>query len=315
MPLTLVVGEEEFLAARAVSEIGAAARSRDPQSDVREIAASAVTPGELYDLLSPSLFGGTRVVVLRGVHEAGKDLSAALTSYAASPADDVELVLVHPGGARGKALVEGVRKAGARVVECAKVTRAEERMEFIRREVARCGGSMTAEAGAALLDAVGNDLRELAAACSQLVSDTVGTIDAEAVGRYHRGRAEVTGFAVADRVVVGDGPGALEALRWALSVGVAHVLIADALADGVRSVARVSSAGRANPYSLASSLGMPPWKVKRAQGQARGWSEAGLRAALAVAADINADVKGAAADPSYALESAIRRIIAARALR
>jgi DNA polymerase-3 subunit delta len=91
------------------------------------------------------------------------------------------------------------------------------------------------------------------------------------------------------------------------------VLVADALADGVRSIARVSSAGRGNPYAMASSLGMPPWKVKRAQSQARGWSATGLSRAMQTVAALNADVKGVAADPSYALEAAIRDLAAARA--
>jgi DNA polymerase-3 subunit delta len=47
--------------------------------------------------------------------------------------------------------------------------------------------------------------------------------------------------------------------------------------------------------------------------QARGWTEAGLRQALGVVAALNADVKGAAADPAFALEMAIRRIGEARA--
>jgi DNA polymerase-3 subunit delta len=95
---------------------------------------------------------------------------------------------------------------------------------------------------------------------------------------------------------------------------VPHVVIADALADGVRSVARVASAGRGDQYALAKKLGMPPWKVKRASSQARGWNEAGLRQALGVVATLNADVKGAAADPAFALELAVRRIGAARSL-
>jgi DNA polymerase III subunit delta len=122
----------------------------------------------------------------------------------------------------------------------------------------------------------------------------------------------VSGFAVSDLAVVGRSGPALEALRFALSVGVPHVVIADALADGVRTVARVTSAGRGDSYALAKKLGMPPWKVKRAASQARGWSEAGLRRALGVVAVLNADVKGAAVDPGYALESAVRRIGAAR---
>jgi DNA polymerase III subunit delta len=132
------------------------------------------------------------------------------------------------------------------------------------------------------------------------------------VREYHKGRAEVSGFAVADLAVVGRSGPALEALRHALSVGVPHVVIADALADGVRSIARVSAAGRGDQYALAKKLGMPPWKVKRASSQARGWSEDGLRSAFATVATLNADVKGEAVDPGYALEVAIRRLGVAR---
>jgi DNA polymerase-3 subunit delta len=166
-----------------------------------------------------------------------------------------------------------------------------------------------------IVEAVGNDLRELASVCSQLVADTGGSIDVDAVTRYHRGRAEVTGFTVADAAMVGDVAGALEALRWALSVGVDPVPIADALADGVRSVARVSGAGRGNAYQLASTLGMPPWKVERAQRQGRGWSADGLAAAMRVAAGVNGEVKGGADDRVYALERAVLAITEARGQR
>jgi len=97
----------------------------------------------------------------------------------------------------------------------------------------------------------------------------------------------------------------METLRHALAIGVPEVVIADAMADGVRSVARVASAGHADPYKLAQVLGMPPWKVRKAGTQARGWTEAGLRQALTVVADLNADVKGEAVDRAYALERAV----------
>jgi DNA polymerase-3 subunit delta len=55
--------------------------------------------------------------------------------------------------------------------------------------------------------------------------------------------------------------------------------------------------------------------VKRAQAQSRGWSEPGVRRALGVVAELNADVKGAAADPDYALERAVRQLAEARSQR
>src|SRR4029450_11297272 len=131
---------------------------------------------------------------------------------------------------------------------------------------------------------VANDLLEIAAACSQLLANTDGKITAAVVARYYRGRAEASGFTVADAAMVGDVPGALEACRGALHVGAAPVPSADAIADGVRTVARVAAAGRGNPYSLANSLGMPAWKIQRAQERSRGWTPEGLVGAVGAAA-------------------------------
>ena len=97
----------------------------------------------------------------------------------------------------------------------------------------------------------------------------------------------------------------LEALRWAINVGVDPVPIADALADGVRTVVRVAAAGRGNPYQLASTLGMPAWKIEKAQRQARGWTPDALVLAMRAAADCNAAVKGGEEDRDYALERTI----------
>jgi DNA polymerase-3 subunit delta len=311
-PLVLVLGDEDLLVARAVAHAVDAAREVDPVADVLDHEASALSPGEMAEMLSPSLFGGRRVLVVRSGQDARKDLVAALLAYAEAPDPEVSLVVTHSGGAKGKALADGLKSAGATVVAAAKLTRHRDRVEFVRAEMRRLGGRCTDDAAEALLAAVGNDLRELASACSQLIADTDGRIGADTVARYYRGRAEVSGFTVADAAMVGDVPAALEALRWALHVGVDPVPIADALADGVRTVSRVASAGRGNAYQLASSLGMPAWKVERAQRQARGWTPDGLVDAMRAAADCNAEVKGGADDRGYALERAIFAVAAAR---
>lgn len=308
----LVLGDEELLATRAVADAVETARRSDPDADVRHYAAGALTPGEIAEMLSPSLFGGRRVLVLRSGQDARKDLVAALLAYARNPDPEVQLVVEHAGGAKGKAFAEGLKAAGATVVPAGKLKGHRDRVGFVRAEIRRVGGRCTDEAAEALLAAVGNDLRELAAACSQLVTDTDGRIDPGTVARYYRGRAEVSGFTVADAAMVGDVPGALEALRWALHVGVDPVPIADALADGVRTVARVASAGRGSPYQLASSLGMPAWKIERAQRQSRGWTPEGLASAMHATAECNAAVKGGADDREYALERAVFAVIGAR---
>jgi DNA polymerase-3 subunit delta len=311
-PVVLVLGDEELLSMRAVAQAIDAARLADPGADIREYEAATLSAGEVAEMVSPSLFGGRRLLILRGGQDARRDLVNALLAYAKNPDPDVRLVVTHLGGAKGKAFADGLREAGAAVVPAGKLKGHRDRVAFVRDEIRRGGGRCTEEAAEALLVAVGSDLRELAAACSQLVADTDGKIDADTVARYYRGRAEVSGFTVADAAMVGDVPGALEALRWALHVGVDPVPIADAIADGVRTVARVTSAGRGSPYQLANSLGMPAWKIERAQRQGRGWSAEGLVDAMRAAAECNAAVKGGADDRGYALERAVFAVAAAR---
>ncbi|WP_218125585.1 DNA polymerase III subunit delta [Sinosporangium album] len=314
--VTLVVGDEELLVDRAVGSVVTAARESDSAAEVHELVGSKVETGELTRLTSPSLFGDKSIVVVRSAQDLAKEVIAEIVSYAAHPADDVVLVLVHPGGVKGKALVEGVKKAKAQVVTVSKLTKAGERLDFIKTEVKRGGRAIAPAAAQALLDAVGTDLRELAAACSQLVFDTPTdkkTIDEAAVARYHRGRAEVSGFTVADAAIEGRLRDALEQLRWALNTGVAPVLLVSALAGGLRSLAKVGDAPRnLRGGQLASHLGMPPWKVDRVKRQLGGWGPEGLSFALQAVAAADEQVKGGGADPAYALEHTVQVIVASR---
>jgi DNA polymerase-3 subunit delta len=323
-PFTVVVGEEELLVERAVRAIIAAASGRaagesaGPPSaegtDVHDVAAAGLPPGELTMLTAPSLFGGGAVVVIRSAQDAAKDLAAEILRLAKEPVPDVVMVLTHAGGAKGKALLTGLLGAGAARIDCPAVKRFGDRMDFLRGEFRRAGRKADDGGLRGLLDAVGNDLRDLAAACSQLASDTDGVISADTVAQYYRGRAEATGFTVADRAVEGKLSDALEQLRWALATGTAPVLISSALAQGVRSLGRVGSASRSKrPEALAAELGMPPWKIDRVRQQLPGWTAAGLARAHAAVAEADGQVKGEGASAGYALERAIQAIVAARA--
>ncbi|MEV0585981.1 DNA polymerase III subunit delta [Nonomuraea sp. NPDC050310] len=313
-PVTLIVGEEELLVDRAVAAVVGAARGGDPTAEVHDLLGGKVETGELTRLTSPSLFGDRSVVVVRQAQDLSKDVVAEILAYAKNPAEDTTLVLVHPGGVKGKALVDGVKKAGAQLHTVAKVTKPGERLEFIRGEIKGAGRTISADAAQALLEAVGNDLRSLAAACSQLMFDTQEkAISLAAVERYYRGRAEVTGFNVADSAVEGRLAEALEQVRWAVGSGVAPVLLVSALARGLRGLAKVQSAPRnARGPQVAAQLGMPPWQVDRVRGQLRGWGPQGLARAIQAVAHADEQVKGGGADTGYALEHAIQQIVANR---
>ena len=85
VPVTLVVGEEEFLVDRAVRDLIAAARDAAPGGDVHDLDASALGPGELASLTSPSLFGGGCVLAVRSAQNAGKDVAAELAACVQEP--------------------------------------------------------------------------------------------------------------------------------------------------------------------------------------------------------------------------------------
>jgi DNA polymerase III subunit delta len=307
--LHLVLGDEELLVERAVADVLRSARERAGTDDVpvSRMRAGDVGTYELAELLSPSLFADERIVVLEAAAEAGKDAAAVIAAAAADVPAGTVLVVVHSGGGRAKALATELQSLGAEVHPCARITKLSERVDFIRKEFRALRVKVDEETVTALLDAVGSDVRELAAACSQLVADTAGAVDAAAVRRYHSGKAEVKGFDIADKAVAGDVAGATEALRWAMLRGEPLVVLADALAEAVHTIGRVGPLS-GDPYRLASQLGMPPWRVQKAQKQARRWTRETVAVAMKVVAELNANVKGAVADADYALESAVRQV-------
>jgi DNA polymerase-3 subunit delta len=320
-PVSLVVGDEELLVDRAVSRLLAAANTDSPDDSgpgfdggkADDIPAVGLGPGEFASLVSPSLFGGARAVVIRGIQDASKDFAATLERYATAPDPDTVLVLTHAGGAKGKALLAALTGRGVTVVRCPKVSRADERIDFVRSEFRGLGRKADQGTVRALIDAVGTDLSELAAACAQLASDVTGAIDQQTVARYYRGRAEATGFSVADRAVEGRLGDALEQLRWALATGTAPVLISSALAQGVRALGKVGGAPRGKSGdALAAQLGMPGWKIDRVRRQLGGWTPDGVGDALRAVAEADAEVKGEGASAAYSLERAVRRIVACR---
>jgi DNA polymerase-3 subunit delta len=305
--VTLVVGDEEYLVEREIT--AALAASGVDLGTVQHLLAGEIEPAELVELTSPSLFGDAAVVVVRQVQDASKDVAAVLTGLVEQP-DDVAAVLAHAGGVKGKALLDALKSGGARVVEVPRIRNPRDREQFATEEVARAGGSIDKNAAADLVAAIGGDLRELATACIQLVADVGRKVTAENVAAYHRGRAESTGFAVADRAVEGDVSAALETLRWAMATGLDPVLVSSSLAANLRTIAIVASAGRGSPDSLAGPLGMPAWKIRRAQAWSKRWRPEALADAVRAVARADADIKGAADDATYAAERAVVEVAA-----
>ena len=289
MALTLIQGGEEILADRAIAHI----LSNSAGATVTTLDGDAIDLGAITDALAPSLFGDDRIVVIRGI----QDLE--------SEDEQVHLVLWHKGGVKGKALLERIKKAKPSLIAVESLNKDGDKSEFVRSEFSRLGRKIDGDAIAAIVDALGSDMRELAGVCSQLAADTQSgkSITVSDVEKFQQGRIETSGFDVADAVLEGKTDQALITLRRALETGVDPVLIITALAGSIRTLAKVSGAARGvKSFELAGSLGLPPWQIDKARRQLAHQSPASLARAVTTLAQADADIKGAAADPIYALE-------------
>jgi DNA polymerase-3 subunit delta len=313
---TLISGSNELIAERTVAGLRDAIRDVDHDADMSELSARDLGPGVMAEIASPSLFASVRLVQVLDLPDLPADAVDGLVAYVADPSPDVALVLMYPGGVKGKAIVDKLRRAGALEVKADPLKRWD-LPDWVMSEFRRHDVPVTTGAAAHLVDALGDDLRALAGAVQQLALDVgADRVDEELVGQYFGGRADVKGFAIADSALDGRTGQALEQLRWALGNRVDPVLITSAFASGLRGLARyLASAGEVRGAELAAEIGVPPWKLKTLARQARGWSEYGVATAITATAHADAQVKGAGADRYWPLERLIIGVVRARAGR
>lgn len=315
--VTLVTGPEEFLGERAIGAVRSAVRRHDAEAEFSETMAASLTMAELGDLAAPSLFSTTRCVVVRRFEDLPEESAAGILDYAAAPADDIALVLAHSGGPKGSGLLAKLRKlSGVSEVKSAPLS-AREFPSFVVNELRGRKVRIDPDAADFLISAVGQDLRSLSAAASQLADDFEGQpLSVEMVKKYFGGRAEAKSFAVADHTLYGQTAKALEELRWALDRGTAPVLVTSAMAGGLRGLAKFMSAPRGmRNNDLMREVGVPSWKLDTLRRQSHGWDVDGVGRAIRAVARADAAVKGQASDAAYALEKMVLDVVRARPAR
>lgn len=306
-PVVLVHGAEGLLVERAVSRLQQLARADNPDVEVSELEAATYAVGTLAVATSPSLFADASLVVVRGCEATTEDFISDIIAYLDNPAPDAVVVVEHRGGQRGKKMLDAIRASGAPVAACEPIKKDSDKAAFAAAEFRAQKRRADAGAVRALVEAVGSDLRELAAACGQLCSDTTGTINEAVVTKYYGGRVEATGFRVADAAVAGQQAEAVALVRHALATGLDPVPIVAVLAMKLRTLAKVA-AMRGRGSLTARDLGLAPWQVDRARKDLQNWTPEGLAAAITAVADADAEVKGGGRDPRFAVERAVLRI-------
>lgn len=315
--VVLVSGPESLLAERAVERLVRQALAERPAASVTKVDAGDLDAGGLAEVTGGSLFAEESVVVVEQLSDLDPGLFDAVLAFTVNPSDELALVLVHPGGVKGKGLLDKLKKARVEVVDCPTI-KAWELPQFAAAEVRLLGGRIDRPTADRLVEALGADVRAVAGAVRQLLADADDRVITEAaVRRYFAGRADVTSFTVADHVMAGRRNEALGALRWALETGVAPVLVTSALAGALRAQGRYTDfvGQRMRDVDLARELGVPPFKVKEITQRSREWTPRGLATSLQLVAEADAAVKGQAADPAFALERMVMGVTGLRGRR
>ena len=311
----LILGSEAALADRALSKISA--QLKEEKAEVTTIAAGDALVGDISDALAPSLFSERRALIIKDLQDLPEDSRDEITRYLPEPDATTTVIFVHKGGVKGKALLDAIKKVKPEIITCEPLKKEAEKEQFVKELLLDAGRKASPGAVAALVGALGGDMRELQQAVSQIALDApAGVIDEKYIDEFHQGRVETTGFDVADATIDGNLPTALISLRSAIETGTDPVMVTSAIASALRSLAKVSgSANGAKSFELAGQLGMAPWQIDKARRQLQGWTPRALSKAVQAIALADAQVKGAATDPIYALEKALATITAARAAR
>lgn len=279
-------------------------RAAEPDVEVTRLDAGSYEAGSLAMNVSPSLFGERKLIEVEGLEAMNDAFLSDALAYLGHPEPDAVLVLRHGGGNRGKKLLDAVKSAGWPIVDCQPLKKEADKTAFVVAEFKAASRRIEPAAVQALVNAVGASLAELAAACSQLISDAAAAVDADMVDRYYGGRVEATAFKVADAAMAGNAPLALSTLRHALATGADPVPLVAALAAKLRTLAKVAGA-QGSSTQVARQLGMQPWLVEQAQRDVRRWTPEGLVRSIQVTAEADAQVKGLSRDPVYAVEHAV----------
>lgn len=267
-PVILLWGEDAFLLREAALQVLGDLRAT-------EVDAGEWQGGELQNLATPSLFGEPRALLVTDCRSLPKDAIGELAAYLSSPDPDAPIVLACTTAERGKppaALVKIVEPVGE--VRQVQIQRKELEPWLVQRAKA-AGLELTPPAARALVETLGEDIGQLAAAVEQLTGAFQGQqVTPALIHTQFRGLGEQKSWDLCDRAFGKDLPGAIRSLRSIEEAGDDALMVLGAIAARLRDLIRVRALpDRLPPAQLAKEAGLRfEWQARRYQQQARNFS-------------------------------------------
>jgi DNA polymerase III subunit delta len=304
MTAAYLLAGEPFLADEALDKIRRS-ESTDPLSEVAFDPSSEAA--ELVEALeTASLLGDRRLVVIRDAQDLKKEHAEALSAYLESPSPSSVLVLVAAGRTK---LDAAVRTNGS--VVALEAPKGRRLISWLRDRARARGLKLDEKSAWALVDAVGNELRDLDGALEQLVTGIgpEGSVDVATVRSMFARLADERIYAFTDAVGDRRLPLATSTLRRLLDQGDEPLVLFGALVAHVRRLLRARRFVDQGARVVGDALGLPTWRAERIQRQARSFTEDELVSSMDVLAETDVEMKGDFPSPEGALERAVIRIV------
>lgn len=299
-PVYLLAGDDELLLQRTLERLLADLRASDPDLDVEQVDADHASG--LPEVRTASLFGGTRVVVVRSAEKLRGRTAEEVLAYLQAPDPAATLVLLARSTDRRTRLARRSQEVGQRI-EVTAPRPWDERawVALVRDELRRLDRDADVSALRALLAHAGTDPAAIASKCAQVAAATaagarVGVADVERAVEGHGSRG---GFPVADAVAARDPAAAVVALRGALEAGEAPLALLGAITFRLRQLLQVRGG------ASAQDLGMSGGQHGFLTGLARRFHPGELAWCHDRLARADLDLKGSDLPPELLLELAV----------
>ena len=310
-PVVFLWGEESWLVDETIGQIEAVALDPEARDFNREVfygdeaeAQAVVTAAQTLPWL-----GLQRLVLVRGADALPRSADPPLVAYCKQPSPSTCLIFTAQRAETSRPLFAHLLKLPWAVRFRRLLPR--ELSTWIEQRIVASGCRITADAVAALIETVGNDLRLLANEIDKLVT-FVGSepaIEVESLTALTDDIREMSAFELARLLSAGDLAEALRAWGKFASSGEYPGLALGAILHHVRQLWRIKLAqyASASPERLARELNIPAFTVRRLSAQAAAIEPEQLRQWLEALLEADQTLKRSGLPPQSVFERLILR--------
>jgi DNA polymerase III subunit delta len=310
-PVVFLWGEESWLVDETIGQIEAVALDPAARDFNREVfygdeaeAQAVVTAAQTLPWL-----GLQRLVLVRGADAMPRSADPPLMAYCKQPSPSTCLIFTAQRAETSRPLFASLLKLPWAVRFRRLLPR--ELSTWIEQRIVASGCRITADAVAALIETVGNDLRLLANEIDKLVT-FVGSepaIEVESLTALTDDVREMSAFELARLLSAGDLAEALRAWGKFASSGEYPGLALGAILHHVRQLWRIKLAqpASASPERLARELNLPAFTVRRLSAQAAAIEPDRLRQWLEALLEADQTLKRSGLPPQSVFERLILR--------